>query len=298
MKKIFLTIATAALAASISFGQDLAEAFQVAQEANEAWTSKNYTQALAGFQKAISIVEACEEQGGEQGKELIGQCKNAIPSIAKSIGIEKVNAGDFTAAIEAFNNAKALADKYGADDVAAEIEGIIETVNESAQKAKGKQLFEDAEALYQEGKLDEALDAFKIARENGFEEAAKRIITICVKKANNLYTEGKFTDAVDAAKEVFLNPDASEQIKTAATGIIAGCCQKQVAANKLTDAGKYFNVLSELDSDNAKLGQLAYAIGATYFKGKNTAQAKTWLTKALKDPKVAANAKQILGLIK
>ncbi len=76
MKKIILTIAAVVLAASVSFGQDLADAFQVAKDANEAWTSKNYTQALAGFQKALSIVEACEDQGGDQGKELIGQCKN------------------------------------------------------------------------------------------------------------------------------------------------------------------------------------------------------------------------------
>ena len=166
------------------------------------------------------------------------------------------------------------------------------------QKAKSKQLFDDAEALYQAGNLDEALEAFKIAKENGIDAATSRIMTIYVKKANSLYEGGKFAEAVDAAKEIFVNPDASANVKNNATAIIAGVCQKLATSNKLADASKYFNVLSELDAKNPKLGQIAYTIGAMYFKGQNKAQAKTWLTKALKDPKVAANAQKILANIK
>lgn len=290
MKKILLTISCMLLSAAVAFSQDLNEATQTAMEAQEAFNAKNFTEALAGFQKALGLAEAC----GEEGADLIGQCKNAIPQIAMSIAKEKINAQEYDGGIEALNNALSLAEKYGVADILQEATELIPAVKQQ----KANQLFAAAEELYQAGKLDEALEAFNIAKENGSENAISRILTIGLKKASTLYQGGQLSEAFEAANSIFTNEEASDGLKKNAVAIIAGVTQKAAASNKLADAGKYFNTLSEIDPDNSKIGVLAYTIGAMYYKAKNTAQAKSWLQKAVNDPKVGANAKQLLSAIK
>lgn len=295
MKKIIITLASVLLAAGLAFGQDLAQANQIAQDAQAAFGNKNYDEALAGFQKALTMAEAC----GEQGAELVGTCKTAIPNIIKSIATAKVNAQDFEGGLAEFVKMAAAAKEYGQEDLLAEANENIATVKEAIEKEAANQKLADAEALYQNGDLAGALSAFQaILDETGNAQAKARIQSILLKQASANLQGGKLAQAFDGAKALFEDEAATESVKKNAAAIIAGVTQKAAASNKLSDAGKYFEQLSAMDPQNAKLGTLAYTIGAMYLKAQNKSAAKTWLQKALSDPKIAAKAQQLLPLCK
>ena len=290
MKKIALTISALLIAATVSFAQDMATATQLAKDAQEAYSNKNFTQAFEGFQKALAAAEAC----GADGEELISQCKTAIPQIVMSIAKEKINAQDYDGGMTALQQVIELSDKYGAIDLLSEAKDLIPAV----EQQKSNALFAAADALYQEGKLDEALAAFQSLKEAGNANAIKRIPTVFLKKAQAAYKEGKLGDAIEAVQTAVTESGDNASIKKTAGTIVQGAIQKAATSGKLGDAGKYFGILSELDPQNANLGVLAYTIGASYFKAKNNAQAKSWLQKAVNDPKYGANAKQLLNAIK
>lgn len=290
MKKLVLTLSALLFAATLSFAQDMAAATQLAKDAQDAYTNKEFAQALEGFQKALAAAEAC----GEEGAELIDQCKTAIPQVAMSIAKEKINAQDYDGGLAALQQVIELSDKYSAIDVLAEAKNLIPAV----EQQKGNALFADAEALYQEGKLQEALTAFQALKEGGNANAIKRIPTVFLKIAQGAYKEGKLDDAIAAVQSAVTESGGSAAIKKTAGSIVQGAIQKAATTGKLGDAGKYYGILSELDPGNVNLGVLAYTIGASYYKAKNNGQAKSWLQKAVNDPKYGANAKQLLNAIK
>ena len=74
MKKIILTLAAVVLSAGLISAQDMSQATETAQTANEALVAKDYAKALEGFKQALSIAQAC----GEEGEELVGTCKTVI----------------------------------------------------------------------------------------------------------------------------------------------------------------------------------------------------------------------------
>ena len=290
MKKSVLTLSALLLSATLSFAQNMAEATQLAKDAQEAYSNKEFVQAFEGFQKALTIAEAC----GEEGAELLDQCKTALPQIAMSIAKEKINAQDYDGGLAELQKVIEISDKYGAIDVFAEAKDLVPAV----EQQKSNALFADADELYQAGKLDEALAAFQALKEVGNANAIKRIPTVFLKKAQAAYQEGKLDAAIAAVQSAVTESGGSASIKKTAGAIVQGAIQKAATTGKLSDAGNYYNLLSELDPGNANLGVLAYTLGASYYKAKNVAQAKSWLQKAVKDPKYGANAQQLLNALK
>ena len=94
MKKIILALAALAIAAGMS-AQDLATATSTYNSGAEALTMGNKTDALEYFQKALSIAEGL----GDEGADVVANCKNAIPSVILSIGKELYNNKDFEGAL-------------------------------------------------------------------------------------------------------------------------------------------------------------------------------------------------------
>ncbi len=286
MKKLVLTLSALLFAATLSFAQDMAEATQMAKDAQEAYSNKEFAKAFEGFQKALTIAEAC----GEEGAELLDQCKTALPQIAMSIAKEKINAQDYDGGLAELQKVIEISDKYGAIDVLAEAKDLVPAV----EQQKGNALFAAADELYQAGKLDEALTAFQALKEAGNANAIKRIPTVFLKMAQAAYKEGKLDAAINAVKSAVTESGGSAAIKKTAGSIVQGAIQKAATTGKLSDAGSYYNLLTELDPGNANLGVLAYTLGASYYKAKNNSQAKSWLQKAVNDPKYGANAQQLL----
>lgn len=321
MKKIILTLAALVAVSSISFAQGLKEATDAAQGASEAYEAGNYEGALNGFRSALTKASAL----GDEGKELVGQCSEAIPKIMMSIAKKKANNGDYEGAVAQLEEIVATADIYkGSDALIMEASDLIPTVMMSQGRdflkdgnfdaaavvyqklsdkypQNGEVAFNLGQALSRSGDNAGALEAFKRCISLGYNvsDCESQISTLNLKAIKAAYDAGKLSTAVDGAVEAIKAGGDDSSSKNTLVSIIGGCIQKAALSSKKPDeAVKYYNKLAEVDPNNSKLPSFAFLIGYGYYQAKNTAAAKPWLTKGLKDPKNGANAKKILDTIK
>ena len=312
MKRIIATLAAVALAAGMSFAQDLATVTELYNNAATTLNSGEKDNALTAFNDALAKAEAL----GEEGQEIADNCKGVIPSLALSIAKDLVKANNFDSAITKLNEAKEIATKFDAADVISEIAGLLPQVlmskgNNLLTAAKDyagaaaiyKQLLdEDAtngvaalrlgQALNAAGDIEGAVAAFEQASANGQEKnAVKQLTNISLKKAAAALKEKKYADAVTAALKTTEYDEANAQAWQIAA-------QASQLASKNNDAIKYFEKYLEVAPDAKNAGQIAYTVGALYQQAKNNAKAKDYYQKASTDPKFGAEAKKLLDALK
>lgn len=310
MKKILLVLAAALLSAGISFAQDMTQATETAQKANELLSTGDKAAALAGFQDALNQALAC----GEEGAELAGTCKGVIPDIMLSIAKDCIKAADYDTAIEKLNEVVAKAKEFGDDKVAEEATKLVPQI--LVTKANGllkDKDFAGAVALYQQaleldptngnialrlgqalagiGKVDEAVAAFEKAAENGQEAIAKKQITnIYLKQAASALKAKKYADAVAAADK------ANEYGDNAQASLIAGQASQQMGKDK--DAIANFEKYLELAPTAKNAPAITFTVAALYQKAGNKAKAAEFYKKVVSDPQLGAQAKQQLDALK
>ena len=85
MKRLILTLASIALAAGLSFAQDLATATETFNSGAAAIASGDKAGALGQFKSALSMAEAL----GAEGAEIVANCKKQIAP-SKIIFLNKV----------------------------------------------------------------------------------------------------------------------------------------------------------------------------------------------------------------
>ena len=308
MKKILLSVAALFAAAAVMSAQSMEDATETAKLANESLTTGDYATALAGFREALTMAEAC----GDDGLELVATCKGVIPSLLNRIAKKELQENNFDAAIAGFNEAVAVAGEYGADDIAAEASGLIKEsylrkgnslLNSkdfgAAAEAYTKVLEIEPEngvaalrkgmALENAGNAAEAEAAYKLAAENGQEKNANSSLgKMYLKRSVASLKSKKYADAVKeavAANEYAPNPQALQ---------IAG--QASQLSGKNADAIKYFEQYLEAAPTAKNAGQIAYTVGALYQNSKNNAKAKEYFQKAV--DLGYADAKAALSAIK
>lgn len=313
-------MATLLAAATITFGQGMKEATELAQAANAAIQSGDSESALNGFTQALAIAETL----GEEGAELTGQCKDIIPQIMMSIAKKKVNAGEYDAALADFEKIATTIEKFGGNlDIINEMEQLRPDIllskgnaflrNEQYAEAAavyksllsddktGEVAFNLGQALAKQNDIDGAKEAFNKAKTAGYETSLceKQLLNLDLKSALAAYKKGSLSAAVDGAVGCIEKAGDNASIKSNASGIIVGCIQTAaVKYKKPSDAVGYYNKLVEVDPNNDKLVTLAFYIGYGFYNIQNNGQAKVWLSKAVSDPKNGANAKKILEAIK
>ena len=81
MKKFFLSLAAVALAAGSMAAQDMAQATETYNNGAMSLQMGDNTSALAYFEQALTMGEAC----GEEGTELVNNCKDIIPLVTLAI---------------------------------------------------------------------------------------------------------------------------------------------------------------------------------------------------------------------
>lgn len=309
MKKLIATLATLAVALGSAFAQDLAAVTELYNAGAES-ISINKESALKSFEEALKLAEAL----GEEGQEVVANCKNIIPNLKLSIAKDLVKASQFDEAIEALKEVEKVADAYDAEEVEAEAESLIPQIKMSKAnnlyKAKdfeaaaaafkeildeeptnGNAAFYMGAALVGAGKNEEAKAAFEQAAANGQEaNAHKQLGNIYLKEAANALKAKKYADAVSAAVKV------NDYTENAQAWQIAG--QASQLAGKNNDAIKYFEKYLEAAPTASNAGAIAYTVGALYQGAKNNAKAKEFYTKALSDPKYGAEAKKMLDALK
>ena len=310
MKKIILAMAAFACSMSLMTAQDLATATATYNSGAEALTMGNKTSALEYFQKALTMAEAL----GDEGADVVANCKSAIPSVILSIGKEFYNNKDFSNAKAKFVEAAEVAKKYGNQEVTAEVESLLPTVGKRIALAKVNDAmktkdiagvlagYEEAMAidttdantalnygqfLCKSGKFDDAVKYLELAARHGQEGNAKAVLsTTFLKKAAAQLKAGKYADAVTFAEK------AISYKENAQAYLIAG--QASQKANKNADAIANFEKYLEAAPTAKNAGAIAFTVGALYQQTGNKAKAVEFYKKVEADPQFGAQAKTLI----
>ncbi len=310
MKKLIVTLAALAVAFGSAFAQDLAAVTEIYNAGAEAVSAGEKENALKSFEEALKLAEAL----GEEGQEVVANCKNIIPNLKLSLAKDLVKASKFDEAITALVEAEKVAEEYEAFSVADEAKGLVPQVKLSkanglykakeydaaaaafqeildADPTNGTAAFYKGAALLSAGKTEEAKAAFELAAANGQEaNANKQLGNIYLKEASADLKAKKYADAVAAAVKAYELGSNAQALQ------LAG--QASQAAGKNNDAIKYFEQYLEAAPTASNAGAIAYTVGALYQTAKNNTKAKEAYTKAASDPKYGAEAKKMLEALK
>lgn len=302
MKKLFATLAALAVALGAAYAQDLASATELYNAGAEA-ISTDKASALKSFEQALEQASAL----GEEGAEIVKNCKNIIPNLTLSIAKDFAKESKFDEALVQLDAAVAAAAKHDAADVASEAKGLIAQIKLNtkdydgaaaaykeildADPSNGNAALRLGVALNGAGKTEEAKAAFEQAAANGQEaNANKQLGSIYLKEAAAALKEKKYADAVAAAAKV------NDYTENAQAWQIAG--QASQVSGKNNDAIMYFEKYLEAAPTASNAGQVAYTVGVLYQQAKNNAKAKEFYAKAVNDPKYGAEAKKMLDALK
>lgn len=258
MKKIILTLASLALGAAVMSAQDLKAVSEIFNSGAESLNNGAKTEALASFQNALSQAAAL----GDEGKEVVDNCKNIIPNLTISIAKDLFKEGKVDEAIEKAKEALAFAKEY---EIAEEVEDASKVIGQfmfqkgndalnakdfagaaeaykavlDADPANGTAALRLGMALAGAGDVTAAEEAFNIAAANGQEAAAKKQLgNIALKAAAAALKAKDYQGALDnAVKSAEINPSAN-------AFKIAGNAAAQLKKYKeaVEYFGKYLNI--------------------------------------------------------
>ncbi len=268
MKKIILTLASLALCAAMVSAQDLKAVSELFNSGATALNNGAKTEALASFQNALSQATAL----GDEGKEVVDNCKNVIPnlmiSIAKDLfkedklddAIAKAKealafAKEFNIAEEIEDASKVIGqfmfqkgnDALNAKDFGAAVEAYKDVLD--AEPANGAAALRLGMALAGAGDTAAAEEAYRTAAANGQEAAAnKQLGNLALKAAAAALKAKDFQGALDnALKSAEFNPSAN-------AFKIAGNAATQL--KKYKDAVDYFGEYLNINPNAADAAQI------------------------------------------
>ena len=306
MKKIFLMLVAAAMTALTVSAQDMAQATENYNNGAMELQMGNKDAALGYFQAALTMAEAL----GDEGVDIVTNCKNTIPVLMASIGKDLVKAENFDAAIEQFNKTIEVAESYGNAEVVEEAKTLIPQVLMSkAGDLLNAKDFAGAAAAYQQvvdadpangmaalrlgmalgslGKVEEAEAAYVQAAANGQEaNANKQLSNMYVKQAAALLKAKNYQGAVDAALK------GNGFLENATAMKVAGTAYSQLKKN--AEAVQCLEKYLELSPNAKDAAQMKYTIAATAQVMGDNAKAKTYYEQIVSDPKFGPTAQEML----
>ena len=311
MKKIILIAAAGLFAAFSAAAQDMAQATEIAQAANEALQSGDNAAALNGFKEALPIAEAA----GDAGAELANTCRDIIPRILLAMGKDQIKEKNFDGALDLVNQAIAAAEEYGNFSVAEEGDKLIPNIKlskangllnakdfDGAAEAFKAILDADPEngvaalrlgaALSASGKMEEAKAAYEQALANGQEKTArKQLSNIFLKEAQAALKGGKFADAISAAGK------SNEYLENANACKIAG--NAAVKAKDNDSAIANFEKYLQLSPNAKDANGIICTLAVIFQQSGNKEKAIEYYQKIVTDPQYGQTAKaQIAALNK
>lgn len=310
MKKL-LTIAVAVLCAAFTAAaQDMSEATETAKAANEALMNGDNAAALTQFKSALEMAELC---GGE-GMELVETCKGIIPKILMSISKAQLKAKDYEGAIAKLKETAEAATQYGDNDLASEATEMIgQAVKQKAAEFLNTKDYAGAVEAYKNivaenptdgmsllrlgmaqdklGNVEEAINAYKAAMENGQDKnAGKQLSVIFLKQATAALKGGKIKEALSFAEESNSYVESANAYKIAAS-----------AATKLGDKDKSIDLYEKylgIAPNAADANGIICTLAVLYQQMGNKDKAVEYYEKILTDPKFGATAKAQLAALK
>lgn len=278
MKKILLTIVVALCTMGISAAQDLEKATELYNNAAAA-IENSKAEAIDLFQQALDMAGKL----GEEGQEIVNQCKGIIPKLYISLAKELVNEKKLDEAVAKFKEAIKIGKELGDDEVADEAKTLIPQIQlADANSLLNAKDYEGAVAAYQKvidsdpengaahlrkgqalvalGKLDDAVKAFELASKNGEEDAAaKQLSNTYVKKAVACQKAKDMKGALENAQKSTQYVDNANAQKI--IGISASSLKQNKVAAEAFEA--YLSMNPEAKDKNQIIYQLATALVAT-----------------------------------
>ncbi|HIZ86115.1 MAG TPA: tetratricopeptide repeat protein [Candidatus Coprenecus stercoravium] len=239
MKKILTLITITALSAISLSAQDMESATTVYNEGATALNSGDKITALECFKEALSQAEMI----GPEAEELAYNCRTYIPTLINAIGKELASENKLDSAIIVLNEAAAVAEEYGIEDVLVEAQALIpQLYMQQGNLYLNQKDFDKAFISYNEvvkinpndavaylrigqtarrtGDIETALTALNKAAELGQGNAAnKEIAALYLSEANNRLKAKDYAAALDYAQKsqaVLSNPTAMQIAGTAA----------------------------------------------------------------------------------
>lgn len=310
MKKFLLTIAAVAMTAGAVAAQDMQQATDTYNNGAMALQMGDNAGALESFKQALTMAEAC----GEEGADIVNNCKDIIPKVVLAIGKDYIQAEEYDKAIEQLNAAIATAKEYGNAEVEAEAAEFIPQVQMSkAGKLLNAKDFAGAAAAYEKvvaadstngtaylrlgmaygaaGKLAEAEKAYNAAMRNGEEKTAvKQLSTMYVKLSAGSLKAKKYDEALEYA----LKSNGYQENATAMQ--VAGTAATQLGRN--ADAVKYLESYIALSPNARNLNQMYYTVAVLAQQLGDNAKACGYYQKITGDPKFGPTAKQQMEALK
>lgn len=315
MKKLIFIAAALLISAATLSAQNMAEATEIAQDANAALTDGNNEVALESFQKALDIASQC----GEEGESLVNTCKEIIPKIMLSIGKGMYNEKDFEGAIAQFLATAEKAAEFGDEDIKAQAENLVLTAQKVQRSSAANALYaakdyagaaeafeeilkndpEDINTILKlgdcynrSGKIDEAITVFENAYAAGQESKTKGTLSkLYVKKAQALLKGGKFAEAIEAAAKSNAYVENANAYKMAANAA--------TKAGKVADAVEYYEKYLEVDPAAKDANDIKYTVAVLcQTKLNNKGKAIEYYNDLLLDAKYAEAAKAQIAALK
>lgn len=310
MKKIFLLFAAAVMTAGVMSAQDINQATEAYNNGAMELQMGNTTAAIENFQTALTMGEAL----GEEGAELVANCKKAICSATLSHAKDLYNAKDFDNAIAAFKQAKDAAEAYGEAEIAAEAADLIgqtemvkyNTDGKAAMRAKdyptaianftkvlemdptnGGVAVQLGQAYMRAGQLDESIAALEVAKANGEEENASKLLSnIYLKKAQASNKAKKYQEVIDFAAK------SNEALENGNAYKLSASALQKLGKNDECIAA--YEKYLEVTPDAKDASGIICTIAVLYQQAGNKAKAKEYYEKIVNDPQFGATAQEQL----
>ena len=306
MKKIFLLFTAAALSAGMVFAQDINQATEIYNNGVMELEMGNTAAALEHFQNALAMAETL----GDEGTDMVSNCKTNIPKLMLSIAKGLVKEENYDAATEQLAKTVETANLYEAPDVADDANalmpqvylskgnGFLQAKNFPEAEAAYKQALElDAtngmayfrlgQALASQNKVADAEAAYVQAAANGQEKNAnKQLSNMFVKLAQAANKAKKYQEVIDYAAK------SNQYLENANAYRFAASASQQLGKNAdcIANYEKYLQL-----SPNAKdAAGVKFTIAALYQQGGDKAKAKEYYQMISTDPQYGPSAQEQL----
>ena len=311
MKKILLIIATALATAAAVSAQDMAQATETYNNGAMALQAGNNAEALDNFKSALTMAEAC----GEEGADIVNNCKEYIPKIMFSIAKDSIKDGNLDKGLAEIDEAVALAKEYGVTDVVDDAEtlkpqvlmnkannllnaknfvGAIAAYNEilKANPSNGTAQLRLGVAYAQAGDLAKAEEAYLAAAANGQEKAAnKQLANMYLREAQSALKGQKYAEAYDAAMK------SNGYVESGNALYFAGMSAQKLGQD--AKANEAFEQFLAVAPNDKKADDIRCTLAVSYQKAGDKAKAIEFYQKILTNPEYAEVAKaQIAALQK
>lgn len=310
MKKAILIILSSAIAAVTLSAQDMATATETFNNGATAQNMGDYDSALNYYREAMTMAEAC----GEEGADIVANCKTYIPVLTLAIAKNQIKSEAYDEALAKLDEAIKIAEEYENVEVSAEATELIPQVYlqkgntllnnkdfagaaESYQKAveidstNGTACLRLGMALTNAGKIAEAENAYKMAMRHGQQaNAVKQLSSTYLKLAASALKAKNYDAAISYALK------SNEYSENATAMQVAG--QASVQLQKNDDAISYFEKYVALSPNARNVNDIFYSIAVLAQQAGDNGKACSYYQKLTSHPTYGETAKQQIAALK